>query len=191
MMHMSKTVRWTLYGAALLGGVGLVLYAVFSGKRMELPANVPSGGVGDPNGARVQNRDRAQGVRAELQTFLDWWAANGPFPIVVGVDGGVRTDALKQLSFYMRGLSKAKTLDETPHGHGAALDLWPAGFNPGLDLDKQPAIKAKFIEMGRIAKTMFGFTWGGDWGWDYPHIELKTWRSLPLAGARVHRFEPA
>lgn len=168
------------------GGLGaaavsvMVWYLLFRRQQMEIDmASVTGKPAGNPNGPRVQNRERAAGVLAPLQAFLDWWEVNGPFPILVAPDGGVRTDAAKQLSYYQKGLSKADTLDKTPHGRAAALDLWPVGFNPTVKLDDQPLIKAKFVQMGSIAKSQFNLVWGGDWGWDYPHVEIKTWRQLP------------
>lgn len=173
----------------LAGGVGaaavsvVVWYLLYRRQQMEIdmtsPTTMSGRAAGNPAGPRVQNRERAAGAHPDLQAFLDWWAANGPFPILVAPDGGVRRDEAKQAEFYARGVTKAKTLAETPHGRAAALDLWPVGFNPVVKLEKQPDIKAKFEEMGRIAKSQFNFTWGGDWGWDFPHVEVKNWRRLP------------
>jgi hypothetical protein len=177
-----------IWGAGI-AGAGIASYFVWKNyfaAQMELPAGV-AGPQGEQGGAiqLVQNRERARDVRPELSRFLDWWTNNGPFPILVAPDGGVRTDAAKQAQFYAQGYSKAKTLEQTPHGRGAAIDLWPVGFNPAVKLDDQPVIKKRFEEMGRIGKTSFGLTWGGDWGWDYPHFEVKGWRSLPMPGAGV------
>jgi hypothetical protein len=178
---MKPVVRYALYALGL-GAAGVATYfAFFHRNQMELiPALTPTTPQGTPSGPRVQNRERAKGAVAALQAFLDWWDANGPFAILVAPDGGVRTDAAKQAMYYEQGNSKARTLEETPHGRGAALDLWPVGFNPRLKLEAQPEVKAKFETMGRIAKEQFGLTWGGDWGWDFPHVEVKNWRrSLP------------
>ena len=130
-------------------------------------------------GNLVQNRERADGVHPDLLAFLDWWSSNGPFAILVAPEGGVRRDAAKQQRYFEKGLSKARTLAQTPHGRGGAIDCWPVGFNPSLALDKQPDIDAKFKEFGRIAVAR-GFTWGGSWTWkDLPHMELKAWGKLP------------
>lgn len=176
--------RWPFFAISggLVAAAGIVWYVMFRRQQMELPADVPSVPQGNPMASsKVQNRERARGAVAQLQAFLDWWEVNGPFAILVAPDGGLRTDAAKQAMYYAQGNSKAKTLAETPHGRGAALDLWPVGFNPVKKLEQQPDIKAKFEEMGRIAKAApFNFTWGGDWGWDYPHVEVKNWRkTLP------------
>jgi hypothetical protein len=170
-------------GATGAAGVG-IWYYLYRRQQMELASDIPASpqGVTAAQSASprlVQNRERANGAAAPLQAFLDWWDTNGPFPLVVAPDGGVRTDAAKQAGYYAAGTSKAKTLDQTPHGRAAALDLWPAGFNPRVPLDQQPDIKAKFKQMGAIAKSQFNFTWGGDWGWDYPHVEVKGWKNMP------------
>ena len=179
---MAKPVELTLWGAGL-AGAGVTSYFIWKNyfaAQMEIsPEAVGVQGEQGPAVVRVQRRERANGVRPELQAFLDWWHTNGPFQLVVAPDGGVRTDGAKQRSFYDRGMSKAATLAQTPHGHSSALDLYPVGFNAGKPLDTQPAIKQQFKEMGTIAKR-FGFTWGGDWGWDYPHIEMKDWKTYPM-----------
>lgn len=177
--------RWPFFAVAagLASAAGIVWYVLYRRQQMELDPGLPALPQGTMTTEKVQNRQRAKGVLPPLQAFLDWWSVNGPFNLLVAPDGGVRTDAAKQAKYYAMGTSKAKTLADTPHGRGAALDLWPVGFNPGLALDKQPDIKAKFKEMGRIAKTQFNLTWGGDWGWDYPHVEVKSWRAFPYPPA--------
>lgn len=189
-----KTAEAVIWGAGLAGAgvAGFYVWKNYFAAQMELPPDV-SGPQGSNGGAvdvaatgitavRVQNLERANGVREELQAFLRWWQANGPFPLLVAPDGGVRTNAAKQAQFFAQGYSKAKTLAQTPHGHSSALDLWPVGFDPAVKLEKQPVIKKRFEEMGRIAKS-FGFTWGGDWGWDYPHIEVRGWKTYPMPGS--------
>lgn len=173
--------RWPFFAVSggLVAAAGIFWYLMYRRQQMELPVNVPEVPQGTPTGGRVQNRERARGALPPLQAFLDWWDRNGPFSILVAPDGGLRTDAAKQAMYYAQGNSKAKTLAQTPHGRGAALDLWPVGFNPSKDLKLQPDIKAKFEEMGAIAKGQFDLTWGGDWGWDFPHVEIKSWSKLP------------
>lgn len=181
-----KAWQTALFSAGALGAAGAaVWYVLYRKQQTEIPPGVvgPQGSIS--SGSRmpaslVQNRERARNAHPALQSFLDWWQVNGPFPILVAPDGGLRTDAAKQASYYAQGMSKAKTLAETPHGRGAALDLWPVGFDPAKKLEQQEDIKEKFKEMGRIAKASpFNFTWGGDWGWDYPHIEVKGWKNMP------------
>lgn len=135
----------------------------------------------------VRRRDLAEGLRPELLAFLDWWEANGPFPVTIATDpnGGLRTDEAEQEAYYAQGLSKARTLAETPHGRGAAVDLWPVDFDPNTPWARQPdAIKAEFRAVGAAAKAQ-GLVWGGDWAslsfpnGDQPHIEIRNWTSLP------------
>lgn len=144
--------------------------------------------------ARVINRQAARGVHPELQGFLDWWEFNGPFDIEIGQlagfpGGGLRTeaDAGGQAAACAADLSAACSIIDTPHGRGAALDLWPVGFgfNPWLPWAQQPAeIKAAFAKIGQLAEV-YGLEWGGRWrtaqmpDGDQPHVQMRNWRSLP------------
>lgn len=150
-------------------------------------------------GARVLNRSAAYGVHPKLQEFLDLWEQRGPFDIEIGElpgfpGGGLRTDEAgqaKACSTPTSGggtLSSACDLASTPHGRGAALDLWPVGFgfNPYLSWAQwTPEIKAAFETIGEFAEAQ-GLTWGGRWRsatfphGDQPHIEMKNWRTLPF-----------
>lgn len=144
----------------------------------------------------VQNRIRARGAHPAMFGLLDLWEQEGWFPITVAPDGGLRTDAAKQRRFCETGVSNACTLDQTPHGRGGALDLWPVGFNPKISLDQQPEIKEKFQLLGAWGESK-GYRWGGRWTKpvDYPHFELGYWAQLPYppggayAGLIVPRCE--
>lgn len=134
---------------------------------------------------KVHERARAKGVHPTLIAFLDWWEENGEFDILVAPDGGVRTDPAVQLAAFNAGNSKARTLDQTPHGRAAALDLWPVGFQANRDWagQKDQTMMDKFRTIGTAWKENFGGVWGGDWlanpgdaiGWDAAHCEIKGW----------------
>lgn len=135
----------------------------------------------------VYHFQRASGVNASLVEFLRTWDEIGPFPLVVVPNGGLRTDEAVQQAAFKRGSSKAKSLIDTPHGRGGALDCAPYEarlvggkrlWMPVYDRETNPGVARKFEIYGAIAKKA-GFVWGGDWGWDYPHIEVKNWRALP------------
>ncbi len=132
-----------------------------------------------PKGQRLFNRQRAAGVHPKLQEFLTWWEEHGPFPISVVAEGGVRTDEAKQRDFFNRGVSKAATLKETPHGRAAALDLAP--YDTQKKAPVFTGVDAEFAAIGSAAKA-HGLVWGGDWTGlkDLPHVELPNWRSLPF-----------
>lgn len=169
----------------LAGILGLLLLAGASGA---------AAAVTDTRRARVINRYAARGVHPDLQAFLDWWEQNGPFDVEIGQldgypGGGLRTaaDAGGQAAACASGLSNACDLASTPHGRGAALDLWPVccGFSPTLSWEQwTPEIKSAFLTIGQLAESQ-GLTWGGRWRsttfphGDQPHIELPYWRSLP------------
>lgn len=145
--------------------------------------------------SNILNVERAKDVNVKLLAFLEWWRANKSFDLIVAPSGGLRFGyeaEQKQLQFYNQGNSNARTLQETPHGRGAALDLWPAGFNPSIPIPRsvsgppvsggtlQPLAESRFFEMG-VAAENFGLKWGGRWKspYDLPHIEVPNWGALP------------
>ena len=129
-------------------------------------------------GGAVLHIERLKGVLPELQSVILSW--NGPFNILIAPEGGLRTDAAKQLAYYNAGNSKAKTLEETPHGRGAAIDVWPEGFDPTKSLDLQPTIRSQFIFIREWALSK-GLVLIGtpDVTWDYPHLQLQYWKRYP------------
>lgn len=140
---------------------------------------------GTPAGPRVFHLERAKGVHPTLFRFLEWWSVNGPFAITIPEDGGVRSDAAAQLVLFERGVSRARTLAETPHGRAAAIDAWPAildssGRYPIGIVTSNWAL----LEQYGSAGERFGLAWGGRWSEfkDGAHLEVPGWRSLP-AGA--------
>jgi hypothetical protein len=95
----------------------------------------------------------------------------------------MRRDPLEQARLYAAQTSKAKTLADTPHGRGAAVDLYPVlAFD---DLGRPSAVdlysRERFAELGAAAKR-FGLVWGGEFSglYDGPHVELAEWRALPF-----------
>lgn len=134
----------------------------------------------------VFKRERAAGVDRRLQAFLDWWEKNGAFPIVVDPKGGVRRDEAEQAMLFATGKTNARTLAETPHGRGGALDLYPVLRSAGpyvLQIETS-ASSPKFTAIG-VAAENFGLKWGGRWrtakfpDGDKPHIEVPDWKTLP------------
>lgn len=132
---------------------------------------------------RLYHRERASGLEPQLEMFLDWWAAFGPFPLVVPALGGVRTDEATQAALYARGVTNARTLAETPHGRKGAVDLAPYTRQGALyapDYSETPANLARYETLGRAAEA-HGLRWGGRWSRpDRPHVEVPNWRSLPF-----------
>lgn len=168
-----------IVAGVVAAGVGGVL---FVRSRVGVRAMVATG-KHLPNG-RVRNVDRAAGVDGRLLAFLQWWDKNGPFVITVGNDNaGLRTDEAWQAAAYARGVSGAKTLSETAHGRGGALDVY--GYEPGDGWKLALNDRAKFTAIGEAAEK-HGLKWGGRFSkFDGPHIEVPDWRALPMPGARV------
>lgn len=123
---------------------------------------------------KVLHRYRATGVHPMLLAFLDWWEREGICTILVLPDGGLRTDNAKQRSLFAKGVTRAETLADTPHGRGGALDLAPL-VNGHIPWDTLEAFKP----IGTAAEA-HGLEWGGRWRFlDACHVELAHWRELP------------
>jgi hypothetical protein len=178
------------WAAGVAAGVGaawlLYLFGFFDGKPSDAggdvapPSDTPGFGDAELGAFPVAHRSRADGVHPDLLAFLDAWETSGPFRLVVCPDGGIRADEAKQAAIYAAGNSKAATLAATPHGRGGALDVAP--YYRGVDLLYAPqydATRDAFAAIGAFAKAR-GLAWGGDWGWDFGHIEVRQWASLPF-----------
>jgi hypothetical protein len=146
---------------------------------------------------RVGFIEHATGVHPALRGLLGEWNRVGGHTVVVApgdvaswpYPGGVRTDEAGQVAAAGAGLSKATTLRDTAHGRGAALDVWPDGFDPHRGFDTQPGLEHLFRVFGEWAEAqsvqvggdVWNFTWGGRWKKpDLPHVEIFGWRSLPF-----------
>ena len=139
---------------------------------------------------RVRHRERAKGVRRELQDLLDEWELYGTHDVELPATPwpGLRTSEADQASYAAGGVSGASTLQQTAHGRGGALDVWPVGFAAYVagTWDAVPAeLKAKFQAFGAFAEAR-GFIWGGRWrtaalpNGDQPHVQMANWQQLPF-----------
>ncbi len=136
--------------------------------------------------AQVLNGERALGIHPPLLHLLDLWKDLGTFDLLVAPDGGYRfgpIDEARQEELFRTKLSKAATLQQTPHGRRCAVDVWPVGFNPHRGFDSQPGMEEKFRGWGHFVDTYgpaLGIRWGGHFtGFgkfgDMPHAELIGW----------------
>lgn len=129
----------------------------------------------------VYHRERAAGVDQRLVELLEWWDAHGPWPVVIPEHGGLRTSEAEQAELYARGVTHARTLAATPHGHAGALDLAPYRRQAGGLYAPDFSRPADFSAIGLAAEAL-GLVWGGRWtDPDLPHVEVPDWRSLPMA----------
>lgn len=167
-----KALDWLLLAVLLLVGLATSSSAT--------PASSP----------RVRNRERAKGVRGELQTLLDDWEREGTHDVMIPSWpwGGLRTSEADQAKLAGDGFSAANTLEKTPHGRGGGLDVWPVEFEKhvnGTWAAVPEHVKQQFRDFGAFAEAR-GFVWGGRWSsatypnGDQPHVELRNWRSLPF-----------
>lgn len=143
------------------------------------------------------NAGRADGVRApKVRAFLAYLHAHGlthqgkTYQVSVGVDGGQRT-AADQLRLYSQGrqqlstgqwvvvdaskvVTNARTLSETNHSRGRAVDLWVMlNGAPLLFPHQAPALfEGIYLALGELGESM-GLEWGGRWSSivDRPHFE--------------------
>jgi hypothetical protein len=130
----------------------------------------------------VYHRERSAGVDDRLLQLLAWWDDNGPWPVVIPEHGGLRTSEQEQQDLFARGVTKASTLAQTPHGRGGALDLAPYRKGPGGLYAPDYSQPDDFTAIGEAAEAL-GLSWGGRWSDpDLPHVEVPDWRSLPLGG---------
>lgn len=144
------------------------------------------------DGSKVLRLHLAADVRSELQAFLAWWDISGPFALTLAyadprwswVPPQVRTNEDARNAHDL-GLSNATNADNTPHGelYRAAIDCWPAEFDPRVSWDNQPqAVKDKFALYGQLGEQ-HGLKWGGRWrgptfpNGDQPHLEVPGWKN--------------
>lgn len=135
---------------------------------------------------RVLHMERADGVDPRLIGLLKLWEREGSFVVQVAPDGGLRIGPeaqTKQLQFFTSGTSNAATLEQTPHGRGGAIDVWPLTYNGGPEVTA--LADSQFRAFGEWAESK-GFVWGGRWTkpYDRPHIEVMNWRALPMPTER-------
>lgn len=143
---------------------------------------------------RVRHFHRISGCDNRLISFFAWWSASGPFTLTIPQTGGIRWDEFEQARLYENGASKAKTLADTPHGRGAAVDAHIAILSPDesyvqairLNLS-DPETRQMVLTYGEAAER-HGLVWGGRFkpldddglGWDSAHVETPDWRRLPF-----------
>lgn len=161
------------------------------------------------------NIERARGVRgAKLLALLRKLHSEGlnyggtRYSVTVGVDGGVRTNA-RQGELYAQGraqlsdgswvvtdaskvVTNARTVGQSKHGSGDAVDLWvmlPSGA-PLLFPSQAPALfEGVYRALGELGESV-GLTWGGRWTTlvDRPHFEESPSVSKSSVAALVVGF---
>lgn len=155
---------------------------------------------------KVHHLDRARGVHPRMLVLLQEWVKRGPFEIVVGLNGGLRTDPTVQAMLSGNGMSAANNLRITPHGRGGALDLWPVSFLAHVPKswggearrwttwpELPPVVRDQFALIVTFSKGFGVYNQGADWvgrayeHGDNPHHELKDWQRLPFP-APVYEF---
>lgn len=133
----------------------------------------------------------------KLRAFIDWWQANGPFPITIAY--GNRTDE-EQAALYELGRSQpgkvvtnAKTAAESAHGHTGAIDCYPvrelypngmpklAFLGDEADPNVRAQAQRRLSEYARHAEE-HGLVSGANFPGlhDAPHVEDPDWKQRPV-----------
>lgn len=98
-------------------------------------------------------------------------------PLPVGVagyaPGDSQRDADKAAQVAAGGFSRAD-FGESPHHYKPALafDVFPVLPNGDVSKDS-----THYAVIGQVAHE-HGLEWGGDWGWDFAHVQVPDWRDL-------------
>lgn len=138
--------------------------------------------------AIIHHKERADGCRDELKQLLALFELHGEGEWEVPEEGGYRygpIDEARQEELCRTGLSRAKTLKQTPHGRRCGLDLRPKGFNPHRSFEdpSNAGMLEKFQTWGAFVDrfgTPLKIRWGGHFkgfgkNGDMPHAELIDW----------------
>jgi len=119
----------------------------------------------------ADRRDRLAGVHPSLAADVcRWLDAMAAFGHPLFVCEGVRS-AADQHAAFLRGASKVdagspgSTHERQPDGDGHAVDVAFQGASPW-------DMRHPWKVFGAMVKHD-GYTWGGDWGWDFGHVEVK------------------
>jgi hypothetical protein len=97
-----------------------------------------------------------------------------PFFTVCGPRG--RAD---QEAAFARGNSKAR-FGQSPHNYGLAVDM--VHGTRFWDLSKKEWAWIGYFSKVVANRIKVPITWGGDWGWDMAHWQLRDWKSIRDAG---------
>lgn len=137
-------------------------------------------------GTDLTGSEKLKGVHPDLVGLVQ--EAHLRCDIPFSVNEGVRTQE-RQKQLVAAGASKTMN---SRHLTGHAVDLWPidpatnqnrksdAAFKAG-SAEARAASAKLWADLRIIAATMkeiakergIALTWGGDWGWDAPHFEIK------------------
>lgn len=123
------------------------------------------------NRASRRTKDKLKGVDVRLAMLVGYVLATSPIDFFV--NEGVRSEK-KQKEYYRDGKSRCDGVENrSKHQDGKAIDVYYVGW----ESSDNPTDERWFllIESFKKAGKMLGLklTYGYDWGWDNPHIELR------------------
>jgi peptidoglycan L-alanyl-D-glutamate endopeptidase CwlK len=117
--------------------------------------------------------DRLAGIKPILIQILVEATKDSPYIFEIPEFGGIRTAEI-QHGLFVKGASKCDGYSKiSNHQKGTAFDIFllidnKASWN-------KPALKKTMYHIKEVAMTKFHteLELGCDWGWDYPHGEIK------------------
>lgn len=149
--------------------------AVGPGTAVFLPRDAAQDDIPDAGDVRLED------VHPHLVEVIKEASARlaAPFTVIEGV----RTLA-RQKELYARGASKTmNSLHlKQPSGYAHASDLWPLSASgtplPSGSKEREAVLWERLREIAAMMKLVakekgIMLEWGGDWGWDAPHFQLK------------------
>jgi peptidoglycan L-alanyl-D-glutamate endopeptidase CwlK len=117
--------------------------------------------------------DRLAGIKPILIQILIEAAKDSPYLFEIPPFGGIRT-AEEQNGLFLKHASKCDGYNKiSEHQKGTAFDIFLLIDNKA-SWDK-PALKKTMYHIKEVARFDFAteLELGCDWGWDYPHAEIK------------------
>ena len=112
------------------------------------------------------------GVHPDLVMINDLALELSPIDFGIPTDGGLRT-SIRQLELYNEKKSKCDgTERKSYHQSGNALDFFAyVGGKASWAEHNLALVGAAHLQAASILRIPL--EWGGLWGWDFPHIQLK------------------
>lgn len=123
------------------------------------------------NKASNRTKERLKGVDERLALLVGYTLAISKIDFFISE--GLRTTETQQ-EYFKNGNSKLDGINKkSKHQLGKAIDVYYTCWT-NKDSDNDPRWK-ELIDTFKLAAKQLGLnlTFGYDWGWDKPHIELK------------------
>lgn len=138
-----------------------------------------------PQMLKMHNRADWAGVDPRIREFAARFClAMRKLDVPLYVHGARRTP-YEQLERFREGNSRVRG-PVAAHTVGGAVDIvharfhWQMGADEWAVLGKMGKRVLARMNNARPAADRFELEWGGDWGWDFAHWELKNWKAMEI-----------